>query len=651
MCWDRFQNFDDDDEADGDGKKKPMANTAQESATGFSMIKAAPIFLETGDTGCMRDATSVTALADFHAQCSLKKKEKGTTQAPSDRTSNEMRGCHAKPMMGSGCAGFYFDFDDTEGKGKAKDPYIYRADARESNDDLGTNSQPPRTSQGYGGSIPRSHNMNPILPSSSSGILCLHSKNAVSYPVNNINDVQMTLTNTNTEFLTISEHGPCTKDDTLNQREATNAIDTIRKPLHEKLRPSGSVLQTMELPIIKDQDDLVSLGGAGDLEDHSLDPSFQMKYFEARHESSGHHTRIPSQASLPNPTYPASLSFAKFQDSLLMSNSMQMMASSQRCSLAGDSPGRTRQQIHDYCDALSKDDGIEGNGQSFHSQPYGQDCIDTQRDIIFRTHHSLHDPRSCSASLCNHVATLRAHVLQARQTMTREVSLTYIDYGSYTMAQQHVLAAQNKGAESSQAQDTPRSTADPSLEASNQSHDYFDGVLSEMLEGLTPSSVSRHNSRKRSRQDITRSRRPSSAPPSGSSKASSRATQARTHGVAAFSLLLRILCFSHSQAGQALAVAPESGSLWLQCHPISFPLLKVVGSQPPPARCPASHVNSTVYRVYSRGALREQSIYPSHHTHTFQHPHHTNDARDSDDGEQQIKKSASWLAIIGMEAM
>ena len=602
ICRDGFQDLDDDDEVDGNRGKHEMENTAQERVTGNAIIRTAAVFLETRNTECMRDATSVAALAESHIDYLLRKKAQVTIQTPPDRPSNEMRGCHAAPMMGSGCAEFYFDFDDTEGKGKAKDPYIYRSDANES-DDLRTSSEPPRTPQGYGGSIPRSQNLDPILFSSSSGMLCLHSKNAVSYPVNKINDVQMTLNSTNTEFLTISEHGPCTEDNTLDQREATNAIDTTRKPLHEKIRPSGSVLQTTELPMFKDRDDLVSLGGPGDLEDHSLDPSFQMKCSEARHESSGHHTRIPFQASLPNPTYPAAVSFAKFRDSLLMSNSMQMMASSQRCSLAGRSRARTRQQIHYYCDTLSKDDGIEGNGQSFHSQPYGQDYIDTERDVILRILYSVHDPRSCSASLCNHVDMLRAHVLQTRQTVIRKASFTiYIGSGSCTMAQQHVLAAQNKGVESSQAQDTPQSTADPSLEASNRSHDHFNGVPSEVLEGLTLSSISRHTSRKRSRQHITRSRRPSSAPPSGSSKASSRVTQAIIHRVAAFSLLLRILCFSHSQAGQALAVAPESGSLWLQCHPISF-------------------------------------------------PHHTNDARDSDGSQQQTKQSASWLAIIGMEAM
>ena len=46
---------------------------------------------------------------------------------------------------------------------------------------------------------------------------------------------------------------------------------------------------------------------------------------------------------------------------------------------------------------------------------------------------------------------------------------------------------------------------------------------------------------------------------------------------------------------------------------------KMVGSQPPPACCHASHMISTVYRACSRGALGEQSIHPSHHIPSHHH--------------------------------
>lgn len=599
-----------------------MANTTQERVTGNTVIRVALAFLETRDTGCTRDAAGVTALAEIHARCVLKKKAKFTIQAPPDRTSNEMRGCHAESVMQNGNTAYSVDFDDAKCKGKAKDPTIYRANAHESNDDFGTSSEPPTAPQSYGGSIPRSPKLEPVLGSPSSATSCLHSKNVVNLPVNN-NKVVMSINNTKTESATIPKEKPYAKDDTLNQAEATNMIYAQEGQLHFMSGSAASKLQTEET--LKERYRLGSVCGHRDLRNRSLDLSFRTGQCETRHEFRRRQVQKPHLALPTDPSqtslYSKTLSLITFPqyflsisstglniqevvDSLLMARSRQSMPINPLHEIGNHGPGRTSQQIRHHCDALSNDDGLEGNGKNFQSPTYtGGNEMDTQRNTRSRIHYKLHGPRSCSASLCNHVDTLPAHVLQTRQTMTRKASLIISQgYGSYNMAQQQVLAAQNTGAEPSQAQDIPQNTADPSLEASNRSHEHFNGVLGEFLEGLTPSSVSRHASRKRSRQHTVRSRRTSSAPPSGSSKASSRAKQARIHGAAALSLLFRVLCFSHSQAGQTLAVAPESGSFWLQCHPISF-------------------------------------------------PHHNNDTRYADDGEQEIKQSTPWLAIIDMEAM
>ena len=623
----RFPDLDDDDEVDGDRDERKMANTAQERITGCTMIRAAPVFPETSDTACMPDAANVIALVEFHAQRVLKEKKRGTTRAPSDRTSTEMRDCQAKPAMGNVYTAFSSDVDVAKTKGKAKDPTIYGADAHESNEDFGTTSGQTTTWQGYGRRIPRSQNLDPVLVSQSSATMCLHGKNAVSHPVNNIHDVQMTLNNTHRESLTISEHSSCTEGDSLNQREATHAIDAKGKHLHCLSGSASSELQAIG-PVRYHSGSACGfrscssnpsfITGQTETHDESLEPQIQITYLALPTDLSqtSLYSKTLSPLAFPSRLLSVSsisVSFEEVIDSLLVSVSIQMTTNPLH-EMGNHCPRRTNQQIHHHCHALSNDDGMEGNGQSFHLPPStGQEDNDTQRDLKFRFHHELHDPRSCSASLCNHVDTLRAHVLQTRQTMTGKASLIiYQGYGSYNMAQQRVLAGPGRGAEPSQAQDTPQSTADPSLEANNQSHDYFNSVPGEMLEGLTSSSVSRHTSRKRSRQHTIRSRRPSSAPPSSSSKNSSRATQTRVHGAAALSLLLRVLCLAHTQpAQQAVAVAPESGSLWLQCHPISLP-------------------------------LDNDNNNNNNNNNTNTNTNDDDDARDS---------STSWLAIIDMEAM
>ena len=557
------------------------------------MIRTTPVSLETRDTGCMRDATSVTALAEVHAQCALKKKETGSTQAPSDRTSNDMWGCHVKPVMRSEYTASSFDFNDAKGKGKAKDPTIYRAEVHESNDGFDMNSEPPRTPQGYGGSNPRSHNLEAVLGSPSSATFCLHGKKAVPLPVNNINPMVVSADNTRTESATISKEKPYAKDDTLNQREATNMIYVQGRPLQFMSGSAASKLRTLE-PLTEGCHS-GSVCGSRDLRNRSLDLSFCTGQFETRDDFLRRQIQMPhlalptdpSQSSLYSKTlspttFPpcffqissTDLSFEEVVDSLLMAGSMQTTPSNPLHGMDSDSPCGTMQRVNHMCDAISNDDRMEGNGQNFQSPTNtGQNEIDTQRDIRFRIHYELHGPRSCPASLCNHVDTLRAHVLQTWQTMERNASFTISkSYGSYDMAQQQIFASRDIGAESSKAQNPPPSTTFPSLEASNQSHDYFNSVLDELLEGLTPSSGSRHTSRKKSRQHPPTSRRPSSAPLSGGSKASSRTTQTRVHGAAAVSLLLRMLCFSHGRfSQQTVAVAPEIGSFWLHCHPISLP--------------------------------------------------------------------------------
>ena len=353
------------------------------------------------------------------------------------------------------------------------------------------------------------------------------------------------------ESATTPKHGPCTKDDTLNQREATNMIDAEGERLHFKSVSAVYELQTMEL--LRGGYPSGSACGPRDVKNLSSDPSFHFEHFETRDESLGHRIQIPYHAMQTDPSFTtlysktlsptnlvlntlptssAGLSLEAIIGSLLMSGSgtLPLMTTSQPHKTKNHGPRRAKLNISYKCDALSKDDEVEGNGQCFHAQHY---------------------------------------------TAGETSAISRIS-DSYNTMQLQMLAAPNRGAELSQARETPQ--------------------------GISyPSSVSKSNSRRRSRQPITRLRRPSSAPPSGSSKASSRAVHGRIYGAAALSLLLRMLCLSHDQGREPVAVALESGSFWLQCHPISL-------------------------------------------------PHITNDARDSDDREQAAV-SMTWLAVTDMEAM
>ena len=854
---DRFYDLDGDDEAGSDRGERPMPNTAREKVTEDKLIRAAPVFLQKRDTRCLRDATSLTDLAKIHAQSVPRTKEKGVIQAPQDQVSHEMRDCYAESEMDSGYMAFSFDIDATMGKGKAEDPTIDRADAHQRNNEYRTDFEPPWIPKGYGATIPRLRNINPILVLSPCGMLCAHVLSANPYPRPGVASLC-------TELETKSVHSPCTEDDTLtlNQREATNAIDVNRGRLHQgrsyefrRYRdrethyrcvaftdkasyhihgcpptvhsekcgrysgyqgpiPSESELQTMKLPTIRDEDYSKSLTGSGDLEKRLLDPTFHENPCKTLRESLSHHTRVQSHSSLIHTTSSAALSSAKIRDSLLVPDARPMMASGRqhllgapteihtpflpderkatehrlpettlthpekshadpglggryttnssdssaeeprvlqsssvmvprsvdlppslgsfssellcyfsipisttRMSIDNEntessaiskrgpctrdntpnqreatnmvdaqgehlhclpasavlymtplredyhtgsacgpceirtpssdpsysteqfetrdesllnypippdsskttfysktlapnslprsstglsfevadnlltsgtmqlmttmekhSPNRMRQQIYYQYDAVSKIDGLEGNGQSFHPQRHrGENEVDLHHQITLRIRRPLHDPCSCSASLRRYADNPRAHVLQRQQkrTWVAASAVARAD-DSYDPAHMQILAGQERGAESSQTKHTPQISIFSTLKAGNPSRVHSTGVLGELLEGLTPSSVSRYTSRERSRQHVIRSRRPSSAPPLGSSKASLRAVRGRriaadkielcfermssntSFGAAALRLLLRILCFLHSQHDQQTATfAPK----------------------------------------------------------------------------------------------
>lgn len=580
ICRDWFQDLEDDDEAGGDGGEREMTNTALERGSWTTMIRAALVSLEIRTTGCMRGPAFVTDLSKTHAQGLPREKSRDASQAPLDRTSKEMRGYHAEPEMDSGYMAFSFDIDDAKGRGKAKDPTIHRADAYESNDDFCTNSDPPRTPKDYGGSNLCSRSPNAVLCSLSSATLCLHGNNAAPHPAHHI---QLTHDNTNTAFFAISKHGHCTNNNTLNQREATNAIDAKEKPLQKGPGPSGSDLHTMEKTfshreatnmIDAQGEHLYFISGSAVLYMTPLregyhtgsacglrelrtpsDPSFSTSKFKTRDESLPYQ---PTPTDLSKTTLnsilrsPTGLSFEAVADSLLTFRFMQLMAAT------GDhKPNGVRLQICFLCDVLSKFNGMEGNGQSFHSQRHrGQDI-----------RRALHDPRSCSASLRKYADCSRAHVLQRQQDKTwiADSAVARVRH-TYHTAQMPILATPNKGAESSRAHHTPQTSALPSSKAGNPSRGHSNGVLGEFLESQTPSEVWRYTSRERSRQYTTATRQPSSASPWGSSKASLRAVHGRIHWTAALRQLLQILCLSYSQLAQQTAtLTPKSRCFGAHC--------------------------------------------------------------------------------------
>lgn len=208
------------------------------------------------------------------------------------------------------------------------------------------------------------------------------------------------LTNIRTKSVVIAKHGPCTKDDTLNQREATtekhgpyNQDDILnqREATAEKHGPyiqddmlnqrqaqainvidaegkyvrkgpdSASEFQLM--PLTNETYYSGSTCGPRVRESRPSNHSFHRKRFKAHHESLEHEPQMqPRAVPMASALSSTGLNFEDSKDFLLVSGSVQMMmtagqremnASSQQHAIRNNSARRRESQVHHKVDVCS----------------------------------------------------------------------------------------------------------------------------------------------------------------------------------------------------------------------------------------------------------------------------------------------------------
>lgn len=242
-----------------------------------------------------------------------------------------------------------------------------------------------------------SYDLGPILGSSSSETLRFHGKDNYA---NLIHDRRMSMldaAHTSTGSVVTLKHGPCTMDDTLNQREATNMIDS--KPESKRLlryfEPSGS--EFLQMTLFRDQHVSVMNGetpqewqktlptaigskstcGPQDLKNFPLDHF--MRQIEARYKSLEHQIQMLHQKLvMASPMSPTGLSFGEFTEGLPIHGSNKTRANP--ATHTNNEEGRDRHVLHNG-GALSMDDRVETNGQDYNGQDYN-----TARDRKLGSH-------------------------------------------------------------------------------------------------------------------------------------------------------------------------------------------------------------------------------------------------------------------------
>ncbi len=231
-----------------------------------------------------------------------------------------------------------------------------------------------------------SYDLGPVLGSSSSETLRSHGKDNYAHLIHDRRMSMLDAAHTSTESEIILKHGPCTKDDTLNQREATNIIDS--KPKSKRLlrgfEPSGSEL--LQMTLFRDQHISVINGeapqewqrilhtaigsestwGPRDLKYRPLDHF--IRQIEARRKSIEHQIQMLQQKlAMASPMSPTGLSFGEFTEGLPIHGSNKTRANP--ATHTNNEEGRNRHVLHNG-GALSMDDRVETNGQDYNGQDY-----------------------------------------------------------------------------------------------------------------------------------------------------------------------------------------------------------------------------------------------------------------------------------------
>ena len=284
-----------------------------------------------------------------------KRRVTGILQATADSTSHGLRGCHANHELAPSdtVISAMLNGDHTGQDGNYRMIYSRSLDT---------------------------HNLDPIPGSSSSGLSCFHGENCSAHLIQPLYLIMRYYAEQIMMLGITVEHDPCTKDSTLNRREATNTIDTTRNPLNTGPEPSGSELLEMKYlgaqhvravkHIVIDptgQEALRTAINSGSTYGHrdfgirSLDHSIHTKRFEAHQEHFEHQIQVfyhatpmipPSPPLTSSPISSTVLTPADSKDCLPISCSMQMMASTQRPT---NIEKRIDRQVHHKGDALSKD--------------------------------------------------------------------------------------------------------------------------------------------------------------------------------------------------------------------------------------------------------------------------------------------------------
>ena len=385
-----------EDDEDEDHEAGAMASTAPATIAAVAMITHASGLLDMNIMRYMRDAAIVAAQVDiyddrrdiFHLLPSeilteilvllhstpvrrvLQEWNKGRIQRPANPSSNGLRDCYANRDLAKSDTVFSA-MHNRNHAGNDKDfPILYR----QTHDTLNNRGHNNLFKSSEARFLPLtmqcSYNLGPILGSSSSETLHLHGKNHHAC----------------TESVVIVKHGPCNKDETLNQREATNIIDTKLKTkrLHKEFEPSGS--EFLQMTLFRDQHVSVIVGeapqewkitlhttigsgstcGQRDLNICPLDHF--IRKIEARHESLEHQIQMLKQkTAVASPMSPTGLICGEFKDNIPIHGSRKIRANS--ALHTKNKKGRGR-HVLDKSGALFMDDRVETNGQDCNGQDY-----------------------------------------------------------------------------------------------------------------------------------------------------------------------------------------------------------------------------------------------------------------------------------------
>ncbi len=416
-------DIEEDEEAGGDRAEHPIANTTLATIAMIARIRDASGFLDTKVAGYMRDAPILTnrvhtydeggdifhrlppeilteilvLLPSASVRLALQEWNKGGVQRLVNPLSNELRDCYAYRDLAKSNTVFPAMHTRNHTGNDKYFPVLYRQPHIKLNNrghnDLFKNSKArllPLTMQ-------CSYDLGPILGSSSSETLRFHGKDNYA---NLIHDRRMSMldaAHTSTGSVVTLKHGPCTMDDTLNQREATNIIDS--KPESKRLlryfEPSGS--EFLQMTLFRDQHVSVMNGetpqewqktlptaigskftcGPQDLKNFPLDHF--MRQIEARYKSLEHQIQMLHQKLvMASPMSPTGLSFGEFTEGLPIHGSNKTRANPATHTI--NEEGRDRHVLHNG-GALSMDDLVETNGQDYNGQDYN-----TARDRKLGSH-------------------------------------------------------------------------------------------------------------------------------------------------------------------------------------------------------------------------------------------------------------------------